>query len=91
MFASFANAGNHHGSGRNAAWVKAAQGAQEAMIETDRNRFFVPPYVGVNGWVGIVLDGSVDWDAVAAIIEDGYRLLASKRLIAQLAGCRTLR
>jgi hypothetical protein len=84
MFTSFADAGNHHGNGRDAAWVKAPQGAQAAMVKADPDRYFVPPYVGVSGWVGIRLDGGVDWSSVAAIVEDGYRLLASKRLIAQL-------
>jgi hypothetical protein len=45
----------------------------------------VPPYVGVSGWVGIWLDRGVDWPSVAAIIEDGYRILASKKQLAELA------
>jgi hypothetical protein len=86
MFVSFANASNHHGNGRHSAWVKAPDGAQRALVEADPERYFVPPYVGVSGWVGARLDGDTDWHAVAGIIEDGYRLLASKRLLAELEG-----
>jgi hypothetical protein len=49
MFASFASASNHHGAGRDAAWILAAPGRQDRMVKTAPARFFVPPYVGVNG------------------------------------------
>jgi predicted DNA-binding protein (MmcQ/YjbR family) len=85
MFAMCASASNHHGGGRHAVWVKAPPGAQETMVEAEGARFFVPPYVGVSGWMGIWLDRGVDWPSVAAIIEDGYRILASKKQLAELA------
>ena len=50
-------AGNHHGRGRNATWLKAAPGDQAAMVAAAPDCFFVPPYVGPSGWVGIWLDG----------------------------------
>ena len=49
-------------------------------------RFFRPPYVGVRGWLGVFLDVSVDWDEVAAIVEDAYRVVAPKKLLARLSG-----
>src|SRR5262245_16882498 len=44
----------HHGAAHLSVWVPAPLGAQEALIESDPERFFRPPYVGVNGWVGVV-------------------------------------
>jgi hypothetical protein len=85
MFAMCAHADNHHGNGRHGVWVKAPAGAQDTLVEADRARFFVPPYVGVSGWVGIHLDRGVQWAAVEGIIEDGYRMVATKKLLAELA------
>ena len=47
-------------------------------------RFFVPPYVGSKGWVGARLDAAQDWDELAELLEDSYRLIAPKRLSALL-------
>ncbi len=47
-------------------------------------RFFRPPYVGVRGWLGVRLDVAVDWDQVAALVEDAYRTVAPRRLAAAL-------
>lgn len=84
MFAMYADAGNHHGDGRASAWTKAAPGNQAIMVGAAPDRFFVPPYVGPSGWVGIYLDGDVDWDEVAGLLEDSYRLIAPKRLLKAL-------
>src|SRR2546430_12892531 len=71
---------NHHGDGRIAVWCKAPPGAQQILVGDDPQRFFVPPYVGPKGWVGIRLDvGQVDWDEVAEVVADSYRMTASKR------------
>ena len=64
--------------------VKAGPGVQEAMVGDDPERFFVPPYVGPKGWVGVVLDVSHDWDELAEMIRDSYRLIAPKTLAAQV-------
>jgi len=78
----YADAANHHGKGRHAVWLKAAAGDQETMVKAAPECFFVPPYVGPSGWVGIWLDGVVDWDDVAQFLRDSYRLVAPKRLSA---------
>jgi hypothetical protein len=71
---------NHHGDGRIAIWCKAAPGDQGDMVESDPKRFFVPPYVGPRGWIGVRLDApKPDWKLVASIIGDSYRLVAPKR------------
>jgi hypothetical protein len=82
---TFANvADNHHNDGRLALWSHAPEGVQTLLIEGDPEHFFVPPYVGYRGWVGVRLDRDQDWDVVADIIEDAYRMVAPKGLIAEL-------
>jgi hypothetical protein len=43
-----------------------------------------PPYVGPSGWIGVRLDVDPDWDEIAAIVTEAYRLIAPKRLVQQL-------
>jgi hypothetical protein len=78
MFAMTDN--NHHGSGHIAVWVKAPAMVQEILVNADAKRFFVPPYMGPKGWVGVRLDYKVNWDEVAGILKDGYLMSAPKRL-----------
>lgn len=80
LFAMYASPGNHHGGGRAAVWCKAAAANQSIMVGAEPNRFFVPPYVGPSGWVGVWLDGAVDWDEVTGLMRDAYLLVAPKRL-----------
>jgi hypothetical protein len=75
---------NHHGDGRVALWLKAPPGAQDVLVGAEPERFFAPPYVGHHGWVGVRLDVPTDWDEVAGLIEDSYRMTAPKRLAALL-------
>lgn len=73
---------NHHNDGRIAIWCKAPPGDQADMVESDPKRFFVPPYVGPRGWVGVRLAGSVDWKVVAAVVRESFLMTAPKRLLA---------
>ena len=75
---------DHHGDGRVAVWCKALAEFQEDLVDTDPEIFFIPPYVGPSGWVGIRLDRDVDWELVAEVLEEGYRLVAPRRALAQL-------
>ena len=75
---------NHHGDGRPAVWCKAGPGNQQLMVKAAPKRFFVPPYVGPSGWVGVYLDGAVDWAELADLVADSYRLVAPRRLAALL-------
>jgi len=75
---------DHHGDGRLALWVAAPPGAQAEAVEDDPERFFVPPYVGHRGWLGVRLDRDLDWDEVTAIVEDAYRVVAPATLVARL-------
>jgi hypothetical protein len=64
--------------------VCRSAGAQDELVSTEPDRFFRPPYVGSRGWIGVRLDGELDWDEIAAICEDAYRAIASERLLALL-------
>ncbi len=82
IFAMYAHPSDQkHSQGRPGVWLKAGPGNQEFMVRDDPKRFYVPPYVGPSGWVGIFLDQSPNWDEIALLIEDGWRLLAPKKLI----------
>jgi predicted DNA-binding protein (MmcQ/YjbR family) len=78
MFAMTDN--NHHQSGHVAVWMKAPPMVQEILVNSDAKRFFVPPYMGPKGWVGMRLDYRVNWEEVAGILKDGDLMSAPKRL-----------
>ncbi|MFD8496516.1 MmcQ/YjbR family DNA-binding protein [Amycolatopsis sp. NPDC059657] len=75
---------DRHHDDRVGFWCPAPPGAQEELVAAEPERFFRPPYVGVHGWLGVRLDADVDWDEVAAIVLDAYRLVAPKKLLAEL-------
>jgi hypothetical protein len=72
---------DHHGDGRFAIWCAAPAGDQELLVTADPERFFVPPYVGHRGWLGVRLDRGVDWQELAGIVEDAFCAVAPKRLV----------
>lgn len=86
-FVSFLD--DHHGDGRLAIWCAAPEGMQQVLVEAGPERFFVPPYVGFRGWVGLRLDRSPDWEEVADVIRKAYRTVANARL-RQAAGMDSL-
>src|SRR5580700_5499000 len=70
-------------------WCAAPPGAQDELVATEPERFFRPPYVGSRGWLGVRLDGDVDWVEMAAVCEEAYRTVAGKRLIAMLDAAKS--
>ena len=72
---------NHHQDGRFAIWCAAPDGMQQTLVEADPERFFVPPYVGHRGWLGVRLDRRLDWDELAGIAEDAYAEVAPASLL----------
>jgi hypothetical protein len=74
------------GDGRVSLWCKAEPGSQMVLVGADPKRFFVPPYVGHKGWVGMRLDDNPDWEEVAKLVKRSYVLIAPKRLAALLTG-----
>jgi hypothetical protein len=72
---------DHHGDGRFALWCAAPDGMQKMLVEADPERFFVPPYVGHRGWLGVRLDRGLHWDELTGIAEDAYAEVAPKKLV----------
>ena len=75
---------DHHQDGRLAIWCAAPPGAQAELVDTEPERFYVPPYVGHRGWLGVRLDRDPDWDEVAAIVTEAYCCVAPKTLVRQV-------
>jgi len=63
---------NHHGDDKVALLVKLSMEAQQMLVSSAPNIFFVPPYVGSKGWVGIELNQGLDWNRVAKLTFDAY-------------------
>ncbi|MBE0609548.1 MAG: MmcQ/YjbR family DNA-binding protein [Dehalococcoidia bacterium] len=72
---------NHHDDGRIALVMKGIPGAQGVLVDADPARFFVPPYVGHKGWIGLRVDlPDVDWGQVEMLLTEAWRATAPKRL-----------
>jgi len=76
---SFVTYANHHHDDRLAFWCASPPGARDVLVRANRDRYFVPPYVGHRGWLGVYLDVPVDWDAVDEIVGDAYHATAGRR------------
>lgn len=74
-----------HGDGRTSMWCNAPMGVQRFLVDTESSRFFVPPYVGVRGWLGVVLE-RVDDRELAELAAQSYCMVAPKKLAARVAG-----
>lgn len=83
MFAMYVD--NHHGDGRVALWLKAAPGMQAMLVEAEPEKFFIPPYQGPAGWIGVHLNQTSDAE-VEFHVRQAYCLLAPKKLLALLNG-----
>jgi hypothetical protein len=81
-------ADNHHRDGRTAIWCAAPEGAQAGLVAAAPEHYFVPPYVGHRGWIGVRLDHGLEWDAIAGAIEEAYIRVAPSSLVDALAGDR---
>jgi hypothetical protein len=66
-------------------WCAAPPGGQAELVASGADRFFRPPYVGGRGWIGVRLDAAgVSWPEIAELCEDAYRVIAPRRLVAEL-------
>ncbi|HYN83431.1 MAG TPA: MmcQ/YjbR family DNA-binding protein [Gemmatimonadaceae bacterium] len=83
LFAMYASSGTHHGAGRPSVWVKSTPVNQDLLVRWQPARYFVPPYVGPSGWVGVYLDKRPSWKTIADILQDAYLLIAPKKLRAK--------
>ena len=82
-FATYA--ANVHGDGRVALWLNLPEGAQEQLVRDAPKHFFVPPYVGPRGWVGVRLDQGLAWKRVAELVREAWEKTAPAALAGKLA------
>jgi hypothetical protein len=82
--------------GRVSLWCPAPPGVQEELVAGEPERFFKPAPSAkgtFSDWLGVFLDTSgeheVDWVEIAAILDDAFREVAPKRLVAELDSRRT--
>ena len=75
---------NHHGDGRIALWLNAPEGAQTHYVRAEPKHFFVPPYVGPRGWLGVNLDKGISWKRVAQLTREAYEKVAPPALTARI-------
>jgi hypothetical protein len=71
---------NHHGDGRVALWLNSPPGAQALYVKEEPRHFFVPPYVGPRGWLGVNLDKGISWSRVAKLVREAYERVAPAAL-----------
>lgn len=72
-------------------WCPAPPGVRDELVTSEPDRFFAPT-PSASGifadWIRVYLDSHgelpVDWQEIAAIIEEAYRLRAPKALVARL-------
>jgi predicted DNA-binding protein (MmcQ/YjbR family) len=84
MFAMYASSDTHHGGGRPSVWVKSTLVNQDLLVRWQPARYFVPPYVGPSGWIGIYLDKRPSWKTIGDILRDAYLLILPKKLRAKI-------
>jgi hypothetical protein len=82
VFAAYAV--NHHGDGRVALWLNSPPGAQEIHVKGEPKYFFVPPYVGPSGWLGVNLDKGLSWKRIAMLVREAYEKVAPRKLAEQI-------
>jgi hypothetical protein len=73
IFAMFAE-------GQREVWLKSTHDEQRALTHMAPDTFFVPPYVGPSGWVGVHIR-TVDRDEMRELLTEAWRLTAPKRLV----------
>jgi uncharacterized protein YdhG (YjbR/CyaY superfamily) len=69
---------HYRADGRLSLWVPVAEGLQPLMIEESPDVYFYPPYVGTNGWVGVLLDQIAD-DALESHLREARRIIEGKQ------------
>lgn len=83
MFASYIGLESPYSDGRASVWIKTTHANQDFLLQADPERFFVPPYVGVRGWIGVYLDDRTDWAELRDLMWDAWRMSVPKKLSAQ--------
>jgi predicted DNA-binding protein (MmcQ/YjbR family) len=78
VFAMYAAANNHHGDGRESVWLNCDAISQQFMIQDEPKRYFKPAYVGPYGWIGVYLDGRVNWKIVTDRVKEAHEFTLAK-------------
>jgi hypothetical protein len=82
---TFVTFADHHHDDRLAFWCACAADERDSLVAARPDRFFVPPYVGHRGWLGVYLDlADVDWVEIGELVCEAYRLIAPRTLVARL-------
>jgi hypothetical protein len=81
---------NHHGDGRIALWLPMPAGSQPYYVENEPEHYFVPPYVGPRGWLGVHLDQGLSWKAIAQRVREAWDHVAPRSLQAQAGELRLI-
>jgi predicted DNA-binding protein (MmcQ/YjbR family) len=92
IFALFAD--RHHGDAVASLWLNAPPGAQAAWVEQGTNihalsakasktrpqgTYFVPPYLGPRGWLGVRLDQDLPWPHIYDLVHEAYGYTAAAK------------
>lgn len=76
---------DHHGDGIVSLCCKSTPQRQRELVSRHPGKYYVPAYVGPKGWVALRLDlPFIDWDEVADLVFNAYRLQAPRRLAEQI-------
>lgn len=77
----FVYSGEDDYDGHVTALCKATLEEQRRLVETDPERYYVPKYFGVKGWVGVRLDHArTDWVELAILVENAWASVAPKSI-----------
>ena len=76
---------NHRNDGLVSVYCKVFPGENATLIRSGPDRFYMPRYVGMHGWVAYRLDTpEVDWEEVAELVKTSYYLSAPAKLAARV-------
>ena len=77
---------NHHGDGRVGFWLRSPPGVQELYVQMNPQAYFVPPYLGKSGWLGVDLNQGLSWTEVTARVHEAWVHRAPAALAQSLEG-----
>jgi hypothetical protein len=80
QFAAFMD--HHHGVDWIAVWLACPEGVREPLLDEDPDTYFIPPYFGPRGWIGVRLDDTTDWDTIEDLIDDAWHTVAKPKQLA---------
>jgi hypothetical protein len=63
---------NHHGDNKVALTVNIGLETQRELVQSAPAIFFIPPYTGAKGWVGIELNKGLRWSRIASFLVQAY-------------------